>query len=141
MMMMMMMVVVVVLVVVVTMMTITMMLTMTLVAQVLHNRVSHPGVYDFADNHDGSIELPLLQHLASAECKYTGVVVMNAIHRCVRACVRACACVPDVGCSNDDMEGIWAQVPDAAKFDAGSLGPDGTGIGGVCCGGCGGGGG
>jgi hypothetical protein len=39
------------------------------------------------------------------------------------------------------MEGIWAQVPDAAKFDAGSLGPDGTGIGGVCCGGCGGGGG
>ena len=49
--------------------------------QVLHNRVSHPGVYDFADNHDGSIELPLLQHLASAECKFTGVVVLNAIHR------------------------------------------------------------
>ncbi len=47
----------------------------------LHNRVSHPGVYDFADNYDGSIQLPLLQHLASAECKYTGVVVMNAIHR------------------------------------------------------------
>ena len=49
--------------------------------QVLHNRVSHPGVYDFADNHDGSVELPLLQHLAAADCKYTGVVVMNAIHR------------------------------------------------------------
>lgn len=51
------------------------------IKQVLHNRVSHPGVYDFADNHDGSIELPMLQHLASAECKYTGVVVMNSIHR------------------------------------------------------------
>ena len=36
---------------------------------------------DFADNHDGSVELPLLQHLAAADCKYTGVVVMNAIHR------------------------------------------------------------
>jgi len=91
--MMMMMMVVVVVVVTMTMITMMIMLTMTLFAQVLHNRVSHPGVYDFADNHDGSIELPLLQHLASAECKYTGVVVMNAIHRCVRACVRVRACV------------------------------------------------
>jgi hypothetical protein len=37
--------------------------------------------------------------------------------------------VDDTVCSNDDMDGIWATVPDVAKFDAGSLGPDGTGIG------------
>jgi hypothetical protein len=49
--------------------------------QVLHNRVSHPGVYDFAEHHDGSVEMPMLQYLASADCKYTGIVVMNAIHR------------------------------------------------------------
>jgi hypothetical protein len=49
--------------------------------QVLHNRVSHPGVYDFADNYDGSAQEAMLRHLASPECKYTGVAVMNAIHR------------------------------------------------------------
>ena len=37
--------------------------------------------------------------------------------------------VDDTVCSNDDMVGIWATVPDVAKFDAGSLGPDGTGVG------------
>lgn len=100
----------------------------------LHNRVSHPGVYDFADNHDGSVELPMLQYLASADCKYTGVVVMNAIHRLfVCVCVAFDVVVDDFVRSNDDMEGIWAIVPDVAKFDAGSLGPDGTGVGACMC--------
>lgn len=102
-----------------------------------HNRVSHPGVYDFADNHDGSIELPMLQHLASAECKYTGIVVMNAIHRYLTQSSCIIARTPYLSrlfiyappFSNEDMDGIWAMVPNVAKFDAGSLGPDGTGVG------------